>query len=176
MYRHILVPLDGSRLAEQVLPHVVALAQKLGARVTLLRATTAARTVGTSAALAGIAPGGGPIVDVTPLIIAEQEAVATYLSAVADRLRAQGVPVDFEYPEGPPAEAILGRAAALGVDLIAMTTHGRGGLGRVVFGSVADEVLRRSTVPVLLIRAQPVETAEDSRGKQEDHAAQQPHP
>lgn len=160
MYTHILVPLDGSELAEQVLPHVTALALRFRARLTLLRATTAAQAVGMQAALAGALPGGGPIADATPLIAAEREAAATYLAAVAERLRERGLTVAVEQHDGAPAELILTRARARGADLIAMTTHGRGGLGRLLLGSVADAVVRHASVPVLLVRAQ--ETAAPS--------------
>lgn len=153
MYAHILVPLDGSELAEQVLPHITSLATRFGARVTLLRATTAAQVIGAQAALAGALPGGGPVADATPLIAAEHAAAATYLAAVADRLRERGVTVAVEQHDGPPAKLIVARARELGADLVAMTTHGRGGLDRLLLGSVADEVVRHATVPVLLVRA-----------------------
>jgi nucleotide-binding universal stress UspA family protein len=151
MYGHILVALDGSELAEQILPHVEALAARFGSRVTLLRATTPRETIiaETSVGAAPIAPG---LVDPTPIVEAEQAEAQSYLEATAARLRASGLSVAQEQLEGAADEAILERAAALGVDLLALTTHGRGGLGRLVFGSVADRVLRKTTCPVLLVR------------------------
>jgi nucleotide-binding universal stress UspA family protein len=77
--------------------------------------------------------------------------------AVADRLRAKGYRVEVDLPVGAPAEQILARARATGVDLIAMTTHGRGGLGRLVFGSVAAEVLQKATCPVFIVRIENTE-------------------
>ena len=150
MYRRILVALDGSELAERILPHVEALSEKFGAAVTLLRATTPPETL-----LAATAQGGTvvePPIDPTPVVEAEEEDAENYLRAVADRLRRDGVTIDAEHSEGDPAQTILSRARELPADLIAMTTHGRGGLGRVVFGSVADEVLRHASCPVLLVR------------------------
>ena len=152
MYRHALVPLDGSEVAEQVLPHIEALAEKFGSAITLLRATMPP--------VEPIAPSpmGFPVTpyvaqDFTEVYEAERRAAADYLDAVAKRLSSGGFQVERVLVEGPAADAIIERAAALGVDLIAMTTHGRGGLERLVLGSAADEVVRKATCPVLLVRA-----------------------
>src|SRR6266851_5585159 len=67
-----------------------------------------------------------------------------YLNRVAERLRRHNLNVNLEHPPGPSDQVIVERAAALGVSLILMTTHGRGGLGRLVFGSTADSVLRHA--------------------------------
>ena len=150
MYRQILVPLDGSDQAERILPHVEALATSFGASVTLFRATvTPAKVVAetTGGGLDGEAP-----LDPTPIVQAEREEAAAYLQAVADRLRTAGLTVQEEHPDGLAGDLIVQRAAELGADLIAMTTHGRSGLGRLVFGSVADHVLRHAACPVLLVR------------------------
>ena len=153
MYARILVPLDGSVRAERVLPHVEPLAERFGASVTLLHASEPPAepiaAAGMPAAVA-VAPvlGSGP----AETAAADRPEGASHLDAVADRLRARGVTVAVETPEGPAAEAILARAEETGADLIAMTTHGRGGLGRLVFGSVADQVLRGAPCPVLLVR------------------------
>jgi nucleotide-binding universal stress UspA family protein len=124
MYQRILVPLDGSELAETALTHVVPLAQRFAASVTLLQ------------------------------VIAEAEpgTIEDYLRGMAQGLHDLSISVAIEYPEGRPSEVIIDRAGQLGIDLIAMTSHGRGGLGRAVFGSVADEVLRQAPCPVLLVR------------------------
>ena len=152
MYDRILVALDGSQLAEQILPHVEALAGKLGSTVILLRASTPPATL-VAQSTAGLDSVGPGIVDPTPLVEAEREEARAYLRSVADRLRGRGLAVEVEQPEGAAAEVIRERSAALGARLIAMTTHGRGGLGRLVFGSVADEVLRHAAGPILLVRA-----------------------
>jgi nucleotide-binding universal stress UspA family protein len=168
MYEHILVALDGSVLAEQVLPHVQALASKFGSQVTLLRATTPAIDL--------LPPGavGMPAGDLTAYgrvppelaydqvesaINAEAQEAAAYLERVAKRLREAGVEVHLEYPNDRATDAIVDRANALGAGLIAMTTHGRGGLARALLGSVADEVVRRSRCPVLLVRINEDEAA-----------------
>ena len=152
MYARILVALDGSELAERVLPHAEALAGKFGAAVTLLRGTTPPGAM-ISGAAAGAAPVAGPVVDPTPIIEAERSDAATYLNAVATRLRALGLAVDSVQPEGPAADVIIEEIQRSRADLVMMTTHGRSGLGRLVLGSVADEVLRRAPCPVFLVRA-----------------------
>jgi nucleotide-binding universal stress UspA family protein len=151
VYQHILVALDGSELAEHILPHVEALATKFGSRVTLLRATESIGTIVAETTPGSVADGGA-YVDPRPILEAEQGEAHSYLAPLAERLKAQGLNVDFEVPEGPASDAILRRAHEMRADLIAMTTHGHGGLGRLVFGSEADRVLRRSACPVLLVR------------------------
>lgn len=152
MYSQILVALDGSPLAEQILPHVEALAGRFGSMVTLFRAVTPP-----SAIMAGSASGVEPVVpgilDPAPLVEAEQKEATAYLKAIAERLGQGGLQVRCQTTIGPAGSALLEQVATVGADLIAMTTHGRGGLGRLVFGSVADEVLRHSSCPILLVRA-----------------------
>ena len=153
MYEHLLVALDGSEAAERVLPHAEALALKFGSTVTLLRAVISVETLLAQSATAGPAVGElAPPMDPTPVLEAEESSAADYLRGVEQRLRPKGVQVSSEHPEGDAAEVIVERAKALDVSLILMTTHGRGGLTRLVFGSVADAVLRHAACPVLLVR------------------------
>ena len=152
MYDRILVALDGSDLAEQVLPYVEALAEQFRSTVILLRATTPPGIIIAGSAT-GAQPLAGGVVDPTPIVEAERQEAATYLQAVADRVRRKGLAVEYQWAEGRGDEIIAERARSLGVDLTAMTTHGRGGLGRLVFGSVADAVLRSAPCPILLVRA-----------------------
>ena len=156
MYTHLLVPLDGSAAAEAALPHAQALAERFSARVTLMRVTVAPETViaETATGAPGV-PEAGPLIDPTPVVEAEKAEASSYLQRLTDRLRSSGLrEVNAEAPEGPAAETIVERARALGVDLIVMSTHARGGLGRLVFGSTADAVLRHTPCPVLLIRVE----------------------
>jgi nucleotide-binding universal stress UspA family protein len=76
-----------------------------------------------------------------------------YLAPLAVELRGKGVRVTTAVRRGAPAEEIVAAALEAGADLIAMSTHGRGGLGRIIFGSVAQAVLRQAHVPVFLLRA-----------------------
>ena len=151
MYERILVALDGSELAERILPHVEALGRALGSTLIVLRATTAPATIVAELNSGAMLPAAG-IIDPEPLIDAERKEVDDYLTTIAKRLRGSGLTVQTERPDGPAAAAILQSADELGVDLIAMTTHGRTGLGRLVFGSVAGAVLHTSNRPVLLVR------------------------
>jgi nucleotide-binding universal stress UspA family protein len=96
-----------------------------------------------------VSPG---LADATQVAAEDRRGAAAYVQALAERLRAGGLSVEVAEPEGEAAAAILAQAHALRADLIAMTTHGLGGLGRALFGSVADEVLRHAPCPVLLVR------------------------
>jgi nucleotide-binding universal stress UspA family protein len=151
MYRKILVPLDGSELAEKVLPHAEAIARCMGAEIILFRNPVYAyETTATIASPYRRAP--------LPLPDEREEALkeaTAYLNKVKFGLSMRGFHVSTVVKEGAPAEAIILFAREAGVDLIAMSTHGRTGLSRVVFGSVAEEVLRGAGKPVLLIRSQP---------------------
>src|SRR6266498_2239072 len=145
MYEHLLVALDGSEPAEHVLPHAEALAQKFGSTVTLLRAVVSAETLLAQSATAGPAVGEvAPPMDPTPILEAEQSAASEYLTALEGRLRQKGLNVSTEHPEGNASDVIVERAQALGVSLILMTTHGRSGLGRLVFDSSARYTAARA--------------------------------
>jgi len=153
MYEHLLVALDGSPAAEHVLLHAETLAQAFGSTITLLHAVVSvemvlAQTAATDATVGELAP----TLDPDPIIEADRSSAVEYLESVAARLRQRNLKVNLEYPEGPAERVIVERAAADDISLILMTTHGRGGLGRVVFGSVADSVLRHAPCPVLLVR------------------------
>src|SRR5262245_47902505 len=143
MYRRMLVPLDGSTQAEAILPLVEQVAGPLEADVILLR------VVEPVSAAEAIASGG--VVAPDTFMHHELEA-KRYLSQIEPQLSKKGVRVRTRIAFGPPAEAILGAIKTSGADLVAMTTHGRSGLGRALFGSEAESVLRASPVPVLMIR------------------------
>jgi nucleotide-binding universal stress UspA family protein len=158
------VALDGSARAELVLPYVEALAEQFGSSVILLRATTPADAIASAAAAATMPP-LAPNIAATPIdpgvvIAAERRAVESYLGALAQRLRSHGLAVSHEQQEGAAVDVIIARARDLDASLIAMTTHGRGGIERLVFGSTADAVLRHAPCPVLLVRVG--ESAEES--------------
>lgn len=134
----VVVPLDGSTLAEGALARAAELAVNTGARMILVRATM-------SSAFLGADP-----IDAQVEVIREAEA---YLSGVAARMRALGVKeVRPSVWYGAPAPAIIDAAAINHADLIVMMTHGRTGFGRLVMGSVAESVLRGTTTPILLLR------------------------
>jgi nucleotide-binding universal stress UspA family protein len=151
MYGHILVPLDGSEFGETVLPHVEALANRFGSKVTILRVLRSEEAI-----LAELASGfpQQPVIDPTPILNAEREDAEKYLEDVKERLVKQGLSVQAILAEGPAAGTILNQVKETKVDLIAMTTHGRTGLARVLLGSVADVMVRHAPCPVLLVRVQ----------------------
>jgi nucleotide-binding universal stress UspA family protein len=150
--RHILLPLDGSALAEEMLGPAVEIGRLMGADFSLLRALPP-RLVAYPTGPAGL---GAPSVllpeaDPTGGLRPEAE---EYLEGVAERLRAQGLRVRTRViPGRPPAAAILQEAVPPAFDLVALETHGRHGLSRLVLGSVADKVVRGAAVPVLVHRA-----------------------
>lgn len=147
MYNKILVPLDGSKLAEVVLPHVEQLAWELGSSVLLLRVVRPPRAVEYTRQ------------EEMMSLNREREAVfrreaETYLAARRGGLRNKNIEASTHIIVSETvATAILDFAESEGVDLIAMSTHGRSGLGRWVYGSVADKVLQGAACPILLVRA-----------------------
>lgn len=142
---HVLIPLDGSELAEAVLDEAILVAGA-DARFTLLRVVPL--PIPGDPMMGSIGP--GVVEDVVESLRAEAE---RYLTGVAERLEGRVAQVkSVILVEIQPATAILLYAADHDVDLIALATHGRRGLQRWALGSVADKVLRGGTVPVLLIR------------------------
>jgi nucleotide-binding universal stress UspA family protein len=154
MYEKILVPLDASDLAEKVLPYVRELASKFASEVRLVTVVPPTATV-----LAAY-PGGMltyPAAEVTIDELEEsqeaaEENISAYLESVAKRFEPDGLRTQIDIIEGDPADSLIDYAKQNGVSLIAISTHGRGGIGRAVFGSVADDLIRKSSVPVLVIR------------------------
>ncbi|MFN2243767.1 MAG: universal stress protein [Anaerolineae bacterium] len=143
--RRILVPLDGSPVAEQILPTVTQLAKSFNAEVTLFQVPIAY--------VSGWMTGDWYLPIYGVLETAEKDGEA-YLRAAADHLEGQGIKATTATAIGSVASCIVEYAAANNMDLIAMCTHGRTGLARWALGSVADRVLRAGDKPILLVRAQ----------------------
>ena len=142
MTKRILVPLDQSPLAESVLSLVADVARGAGATVRLLHVTPVPGNVEVD----------GRVVAYADQEMARLEAEGKdYLQSMEVRLA--GVPVECVVRFGTDVREILLEAEAFGADLIAVTTAGRSGVGRVVLGSVAEQVFRKATQPVLLYRA-----------------------
>lgn len=143
--RLIAVPLDGSPQAEHALPVAVTLARRVGARIEVV--------VVHEPTLVPHGGHGAPFVD-RRLDAEVKTTLHRYADTIRERLadRKHQVTVDAVLLEGPPAEAIAGYATEAKPDVVVMTTHGRGGLSRLWLGSVADGLLRRIRVPVLLVR------------------------
>ena len=142
MYKKILVPLDGSALAERILPHAEAIAKGTGATVYLFRAVPRHFEITTEAAT-----------ESKKWYEAEQAAAGKYLEGVAKRLTDLGIATKLEVFVGEPAVEILTAAEKENVDLITMMSHGATGFNKFDRGSIAEKVLKGSPRPVLMVRA-----------------------
>lgn len=142
MFETILLPLDGSDIAETALPSAAALAHHFDAKIVLVRIVPSAIFE--------------PDLNFNDLVMRQDRLIQDardYLSSVCRRPPLNDVSVKAIVLEGPPAETIIEAADRFEADIIVMATHGRGGVERWVLGSVADKVVRGATVPVLLVQA-----------------------
>src|SRR5215213_5529761 len=153
----ILVPLDGSALAEQVLPYVRTLAPLLGARVRLLNVIVDDQHESLMAE--GIAASYGVIDPLATQRKREHRSLTTlthhaegYLDSHAALLRGQGIDVEIDVRCGPAADVIVEAAEGLHISMIAMATHGYSGLRRWALGSVTDRVVHATATPVFVVR------------------------
>ncbi len=144
----VLVPLDGSKEAEVVIPYVEELASKLKAEILLLQA---------------VARGYQPLSEYTALterqFKSDKATTEDYLNNIAAQLKKKGMVVTTEVrpivQEGRAADEIIDFASQIRADFVAMSTHGRSGVRRWVFGSVAERVLREGNTPLLLVKVAP---------------------
>lgn len=149
MYKRAVVALDGSPVAEAIIPFILEIAGPLDMEVVLVRVNR---------------PVPPEVIEGSRHVIVEDPETSRvdaeeYLAPVAVELRNKGVRVRTQVRRGPPAEEIVQAARDVGADLIAMTTHGRSGFGRLLFGSVAEAVLRESRLPVFLMRVTEAQVA-----------------
>lgn len=156
MYKRALIPLDGSPEAEAIIPFVLEIAGPLDMSVVLLRV------------LEPITPS---VVEGTRQVTVDDVEGRTrdaeeYLAPVAIALRGRGIDARPIVRRGNPAAEIVTAARAEKADMIAMTTHGRSGLGRLLFGSVAEAVLRGAEVPVFLMRQTAAQVGRPIGGKE----------
>ncbi|HLF79478.1 MAG TPA: universal stress protein [Dehalococcoidia bacterium] len=152
MFETIVVPLDGSELSEEALPLANEVAAKFGSRILLVRVvdSVAMLVAQTPALLDAPAAAAANVELIEEVAKAERDEATTYLAAVQAKLA--GRFTEAIIVEGGAAEEIGRVAAERGAGLVVMCTHGRGGLGRLLYGSVADAVLRHGATPVLLAR------------------------
>lgn len=137
MIQKVLVPLDGSRLSEQVLGPVVKLLKKNGGQVILFHAVTPSEYFSVTA---------------SQYVEQERRRSAAYLQEMAERIGREGIGVQERVATGEASREIVAEARRSRADLIAMSSHGRSGIREWAFGSVAERVLRTTNVPVLVIR------------------------
>jgi nucleotide-binding universal stress UspA family protein len=169
-YTRIIVPLDGSQLAECALPLAAAFVARSHGEILLVRVAegsgadlstsrfTAEAGPSTGSSRGGVLTAPAPVADGGYLEDRPEHSLAEvrrYLGTVADGLVAAGARVAVETANGEPSDAILQVADRQKADLIVMATHGRSGLARSVLGSVTDRVALRSIVPVVVVRSGP---------------------
>ena len=143
MYKRILLPLDGSPLAEKALPHAITLAEHFEAELVLIQVLIPLPT--------------SPTTNEANLQRAEKITagfVREYLEHIAASVQERGITVQSNVISGRPHKEIIQYAESNHIDLIVMCTRGESGLSRWLIGSVADRVMRGANLPVLMIRAQ----------------------
>jgi nucleotide-binding universal stress UspA family protein len=142
MYKRALVPLDGSPLAEAVIPFLTEIAGPLDMSIVLFRVLEPLPV----AVVEGVRQ---TMINVTE---DRHREAGAYLASIASTLEKRGIRTTYEVRSGRPDLQIIEAARDNHADLIAMSTHGRSGIGRLLFGSVAEQVLRHAEVPVFMMR------------------------
>ncbi|MGD8403943.1 MAG: universal stress protein [Anaerolineales bacterium] len=145
MYKTILVPLDGSKRAEAILPHVEELAQRYKARVVFTRIVEPPPLV--------IPPGQPDVTIYKSELEQRTEEAELYLKGIQGEFEEKGIDARRDLGKGPVVEAIVNAAMRHDADLIALASHGNSGLAQVFYGSVAAGILQRVDRPLLLIRS-----------------------
>jgi nucleotide-binding universal stress UspA family protein len=149
MYKHILISTDGSDVARKGVDHGLSLAKALGAKVTIVTVTERFPIYADVTGV-GWVPGPSEVADYDAGQKKWAEGVLAKVKAAADKL---GVEAEtLHVPDALPAETIVETAKSRGCSLIAMSSHGRRGIGRLLLGSQTSEVLAHSPVPVLVVR------------------------
>lgn len=147
MFKHLLVTLDGSPQAESVIPHAIDIAKTMGAELTLLRVVDAANSDWSERGAIGKSQAASTIRSTYV------DQATAYLERVAEQLRHSGVPARAVVKQGQAGRQIVATAKEVDADAITMTTHSRRGINRLMFGSVAEEVLHESQLPIILVHA-----------------------
>ena len=142
-YMNILIPLDGSRLSESILPHAKRLVELFKAKVSFLHVINTDLTESFAVLKDSIQQEEEEII----------EKIRSYFSTLEKRVKETGTSYELVIKKGNPAETICDFASENEIDLITMSTHGHGGISRCFLGSVADKVVQSSSRPVLLIKA-----------------------
>src|SRR5262245_27381555 len=150
MYRHILIPTDGSELAEHAVTNGLSLAKSLGAKVTVIIVDDPFDWLSVPETRAGQRQALDKLADHKEQV---ERHTSSVLGRAADAAKKSGVPCDtIRVSNARPYEAIIATASDKGCDLIAMTSHGRGGLSAIVLGGVTNKVLTHTKIPVLVYR------------------------
>ena len=151
VFETVIVPLDGSELSEAALPAAAEIAAKFGSKLIIIRTveSTANRIAMTPGLLDAPAAASANVELLAEVTEQEEKDAGTYLAAVQAKL---GANVEVVVAEGHPADQIIALAEERHAGLIVMSSHGRGGLGRLIHGSIADAVIKHHAIPVLLMR------------------------
>ncbi len=149
MYKKILVPLDGSKLAECALPHAIDIAKAFKAEILLSSVTERVK---------GFRVMDDPSEPLGQSLMPEgagklEKQAQRYLDRIAKQLDAEGIKAETDVQLGEPAEGIIASVITYKCDIIVMSSHGRTGVSKWSHGSVAEKVFRGSPVPVLMVRA-----------------------
>jgi nucleotide-binding universal stress UspA family protein len=144
MYKKILVPLDGSKRAEMIRPHVRSLASRYEATVFLLRVIEHTYNNGIGETFSSISK---------EAFNAKLKESESYLDGIASKFRDKGITCKTLVAHGRVVEKIIETANTEDVDLVAMTSHGRGGLTRIFYGSVAAGILNQVDRPLFIVRS-----------------------
>jgi len=151
MYKKIMVPLDGSDLAENVLPHVKAIAS--GSQVEQVVLVRVVDPLGYPIMVRAHGEFGIPEKNGKQIQQERRKDAETYLQEMEKQVKAEGLKVGSAVLEGEIAETLIQYATKNAVDLIVMSTHGRSGISRWLLGSIAGRMVSHSCVPVLMVRA-----------------------
>ncbi len=147
MFKHILVTVDGTPQAEAVIPHAVDIARSMAAEITIIRIVEPVNSDWSERGALGKGQGDSSAGS------AFTEQAEMYLLRLAATIDAAGVNVNTIVKQGQPARQIVATADEIDADAIAMSTHSRRGINRLMFGSVAEVVLHESNLPVILVRS-----------------------
>ena len=151
MYNKIMVPLDGSELAECVMPHVEAITT--GCKITNVVFVRVVAPIQLPVRLPAQGELGFQEKDRREIQEQRKKTAEAYLDKIVQKTALEGAALSYEVLEGNVAETLAQWAEQNGVDLIIIASHGRSGVGRWVMGSIADRLLRSVCVPVMMIRA-----------------------
>jgi nucleotide-binding universal stress UspA family protein len=147
MFKKILVCLDGSKLAEQILPFALEQAKKMECNITLLQVIASPSSV-----MSGAGSVTGPALH--DQIDAEESEAKKYLSRIVSKIESDNIKADYATLKGTPGHAIVDYAHENQIDLISIATHGHSGIRRAIVGSIVDHVIRHSHLPMLVIKPQ----------------------
>jgi nucleotide-binding universal stress UspA family protein len=154
MFENILVCLDGSSESEKILPYAIAQAEHYKSQITFIRVINIPRAIMPASVITGFSNGKHEVREMIESdgMLEEEKLAMDYLARLSFPLERDGINVECVIVYGTPAESITTYADQNDIDLIIIATHERGTLGKIVFGSITDYVIRHAMAPVLAIK------------------------